>query len=608
MECIIKKQRDEILQRYYELVYPLNLKDNEYIKIHLSKIDAEGKRIEFDRFVRGFEEYREIIEKYRYNYNIYNELATIRGDPKEGKLNGQEKNLFRRQVLYLDYDKKDYPKLGEDVYQFTRMIKEKLPDLFIHAMYNSGGGFHFYISVDQTEKQRKITTLNKRIAELVGADSNACKVTQIARVPTTYNCKPQRKTGDGKYPLMLEIDHYQKHPNQVRKYHPLDIDNLIRKVQKSKEKSTQEEIQELPRQEWEYGFDGYDVKQYSCLCTEKVFREGAEKGERNAWLGRILVWLRRKGTTTAQISRLCLEWNARCRPPKPKQEFVDEIDGWNSWFSQYGMSKIGGCWWMVKDDSRVREMIQRQCDKLHCKQANDPYTSMGLSEKAGVRMSQKVLSQGKLSSKGRYQFSGYEYLVLTVLDKYLSGTGRKTLTIRELKRLMQYKKSDQWKLCMDIATFKKTLQMLETHKCIVLRDPPNKKYQMKRSVYDDKVIRLARGMKDMEQKGYVEFYYAAARAMIFRQITQRDYKVYLCIVNNLKNHSSCTLENLDKTLNMGQRNISGSVQKLETAHLLQVDKVYSDETGNIYNRYTLTDTCKWNQVTCLEEETDSYIR
>ena len=112
----------------------------------------------------------------------------------------------------------------------------------------------------------------------------------------------------------------------------------------------------------------------------------------------------------------------------------------------------------------------------------------------------------------------------------------------------------------------------------------------------------------MEQKGYVEFYYATARAMICRQITQRDYKVYLCIVNNLKNHSSCTLENLDKTLNMGQRNILGSVQKLETAHLLQVDKVYSDETGNVYNRYTLTDTCEWNEVTCLEEETDSYIR
>ena len=29
-------------------------------------------------------------------------------------------------------------------------IKDKLPDIFIHAIYNSGGGFHFYISIPKT--------------------------------------------------------------------------------------------------------------------------------------------------------------------------------------------------------------------------------------------------------------------------------------------------------------------------------------------------------------------------------------------------------------------------------------------------------------------------
>ena len=100
-----------------------------------------------DRFIHDFEEYLDIINKYRSNWNIYNELATVKKNPDEEKLNGKEKNLLHRQVLYIDYDKKDYPHLGDDVHKFTQLIKDKLPDIFIHAIYNSGGGFHFYISI-----------------------------------------------------------------------------------------------------------------------------------------------------------------------------------------------------------------------------------------------------------------------------------------------------------------------------------------------------------------------------------------------------------------------------------------------------------------------------
>ena len=215
-------------------------------------------------------------------------------------------------------------------------------------------------------------------------------------------------------------------------------------------------------------------------------------------------------------------------------------------------------------------------------------------------MNQKVLTDGKLSNKGKNKMSGYEYLILTVLDKYMPKTGRCCLTIRDLQYRMQYKKSGKWKLCMDISTFKNTLEALEEHKCITLSDP---KRRMAGTVsYDDKIIKLTRSLKDMESKGYIEFFYSVARAFICHQITQREYKVYLCILNNLKNHTSCTLDKMNQTLNIGERNIIGAIQNLEKAALLRVEHVYSSETGNKHNMYYPIDTDMWDGETSIELE------
>lgn len=552
-----------------------------------------------DRFIHDFEEYLDIINKYRSNWNIYNELATVKKNPDEEKLNGKEKNLLHRQVLYIDYDKKDYPHLGDDVHKFTQLIKDKLPDIFIHAIYNSGGGFHFYISIPKTTKNRKVTSINKEIADLVGADTNACKVTQIARIPTTFNFKLQYKMDDGNFPKVLEIDHYQNHPLQVKNFHPLNVDNLIRSVKNTKQQF-EFDIEELPLEEWNYDSGGYDVQQYDCLCTEKIFHEGADQGERNTWLGRIIVWLKRQNLPDFKITQRCKEWNTRCRPPKNPLELEKEIDGWYEWLSLHGISKIGGCWWSISDDSRAQEIVRKQCDKFHCKQALNSYTSLSISEDVGVKMNQKVLTDGKLSNKGKNTMSGYEYLILTVLNKYMPKTGRTSFTVRDLKYRMQYKKSGKWGLCMDISTFKKTLEALERHKCITLSD--SGRSRSGKVAYDDKIIKLTRTLKDMESKGYIEFFYSVARAFICHQITQREYKVYLCILNNLKNHTSCTLDKMNRTLNIGERNIISAIQSLEKAALLRVEHVYSSDTGNKHNMYYPIDTNLWNDETSIELE------
>ena len=200
------------------MLYPEKLKDNEYVALFFMKTDKngkvvigkDGKEVRFHEYAKNFEEYQYYIDKYRYNFHVYNALATVKigsdGDPHR-----REGNMVRQRVLFIDFDKKDFPDL-KNAYDFTKMIKEKLPSVFLHAYYDSGHGYHYYIIIQQTYKIRDISEFNKEVCSLVGADTNACKVTQVARIPCTFNRKnPDEK---GKFPMVKEIDHYRKHPQQ----------------------------------------------------------------------------------------------------------------------------------------------------------------------------------------------------------------------------------------------------------------------------------------------------------------------------------------------------------------------------------------------------------
>lgn len=587
------------------MLYPEKLKDNEYVALFFMKTDKngkvvigkDGKEVRFHEYAKNFEEYQYYIDKYRYNFHVYNALATVKigsdGDPHR-----REGNMVRQRVLFIDFDKKDFPDL-KNAYDFTKMIKEKLPSVFLHAYYDSGHGYHYYIIIQQTYKIRDISEFNKEICSLVGADTNACKVTQVARIPCTFN----RKNPDenGKFPMVKEIDHYRKHPQQVARFHPLNIENLKRTVNNTKKLFTTENIPEFPFTEWKYDTGGFDIKQYSCLCTEKVFHEGADEHERNTWLGRIIVWLTRQKYPAYKIEQMCHEWNTRCRPPKSIAETQDEIKGWYEWFEkpECSMEKIGGCWWNI-EDKRKSEMVCKQCDKFHCKQAANPYESMSISADVGVKINQKVLTDSKLSIKSKNSMSGYEYLILTVLDKYMPTASRAPFTVKDLKYRMQYKKHGKWQLCMDISTLKSTLEDLEKHKCIKVTDPTPTQCKKKNLTFDDKVIKLTRGLKDVDKEKYIVFYYSVARAFICHQITQNEYKVYLCILNNFKNGKSCTLEKMGIALDMEERNVLRAIQSLEKASLLKVDRIPPNDKGKKHNMYYPVDTDRWDDVTDIE--------
>lgn len=594
---MINNRQTEILKRYYDMLYPEKLKDNEYICLFLAKtddkgntvLDENGNEIKFHKYVKNFEQYQDCIKKYKHNFHMYNALATVKID-KNGELHRRETNMRQQKVLFIDFDKKDYPNL-KDAHDFTKMIKDKLPDLFLHAYYDSGHGYHYYIIIKPTCKIRELSDFNKELCGLIGADTKACKVTQVARIPCTFN----RKNPDenGKFPLVKEIDHYCNHPQLEKNFYPLNVDNLKKIVNDSKKPSTEPTLTR-----WEYDTCGFDIKQYNCLCTEKIFHEGAELHERNTWLGRIIAWLKGQHYSDCEIEKMCLDWNTKCRPPKSISELKSEITGWQKWLSEHGKS-IGGCWWNIKDE-RFSEIVHKQCDKFHCKQAINPYESMNISEDVGVKMNQKILVDSKLNTKGKNKMSGYEYLVLTVLDKYMPKTSRTPFTIKDLKYRMQYKKSGKWQLCMDISTFKKTLEELESHNCIKITDPAPSQCRNKKLTLDDKVIQLTKRLKDVDLDKYIIFYYSVARAFLCHQITQNEYKVYLCILNNLKNSKSCTLEKMSITLNMGKEHVLRAIQELEMASLLRVDRIPANNKDKQHNMYYPIDTKKWDAVTDIE--------
>ena len=149
------------------MLYPEKLKDNEYVALFFMKTDKngnvvigkDGKKVEFHKYARNFEEYQDYIDKFRYNFHAYNALATVKVG-SDGEPHRREGNMRQQRVLFIDFDKKDYPNL-KDAHDFTKMIRKKLPNVFLHAYYDSGHGYHYYIIIPPTCKIREISEFNK---------------------------------------------------------------------------------------------------------------------------------------------------------------------------------------------------------------------------------------------------------------------------------------------------------------------------------------------------------------------------------------------------------------------------------------------------------------
>jgi DNA-binding MarR family transcriptional regulator len=545
------------------MLYPKQLKENEYIRIlAVRKARKEGDK-DFTKavFVQSFEEFQDYIETHKHVFELYTTLATTRGC-----INGEEGSLRQRKVLYLDFDKKENKdiKTAQDCMD---IVKAKFPHLFIHAIINSGHGFHLYISIKPTCKLDEVKEINTRLIKAVGADQKAGLITQVVRIPTSYNMKHGEKT-----PVIVVNNFYEV----GEKFSAYKLPYLHKMLNEYEHVS--ERMEQLEKREYHLPAMGE-----AYYCVRKAEAEGVDEGKRNFWLGRIINYKTMYGFTPEQIERDCLEFNKRCRPPKNPEEIKRDIKSYSK--KNYHLL---GCYESFPEDSKERTYVEEMCFKSNCKTYYKG-TKVGINNGGGVRMNKKILTDKMLQTT-----SGYEYLVLTVLYRYKDYYARRGFTIKELKKRLTSPINK--KLCMDEKTFKGVLDSLI-----------NKKYiEIKMDNQDDPVskhkIKLVRKLNEFNQ-GYIEFYYSIANLLRFGIITQTDYKVYLCLVRNLDPQSTkySTYEQLASDLNMDASNIGKCIRKLDDVGCLTIKHVYSQK-GTKFNKYDLNNPNAFNGVVMEDEE------
>lgn len=500
------------------------LKSNEYIKAVAIRPESKDRRGYTKQFyIQNVSDLLETVKKYKYTCNLYIGLSTYldKGGAKE--------NAYARKVMFLDYDKKDYPQY-EDVKDFTEHIKRKLPYLFNHALVSSGNGFHFYIATQKTIDVTRSVRINKNLAKILGADLKAVSPTQLVRLPTSLNLKKEPK------PVNIISNNFGS-----VKFRPYSLNKLEQILSYAKQVEEIKAIEPLAPQQYQ------QISSYFCI--EKMLASGCKKGERNFCLGRITKYLQEiKGFRFDNALAKVQEWNRRCNPPKPVDEVASDFKRY--WKSDY---KLLGCQLSNPVDCSI---LERYCEKYNCKTICEESSENKISE-LEIKMDNHLI-QNKVLHKLR----GNHYLILSVLHIHSNG-----LTIQKLSE--EITNSQTGKCCLSRNTLKRILQHLSGAYV---------------SCNEFGVYKL----NDIANFGFghTRYYYSATILLINGVIKQQDYLVYLCLVRNLQQNRNVTYNTISEDTGIDVANISRYMQNLFKSKILLIEKGYN-EKGVLYNSYKL---------------------
>lgn len=568
-ECIISKiTQTEVLKRYYDLLFPEKLKDNEYIRMIALRRNKDGEvgKKEGDReirYIKSFSAFQWFINEFRETHDVYNQIATNYGK-KDGTITSQR----MRKVIYLDFDRKDYPNI-KDARDCTQLIKEKIPKLFLHGCINSGHGYHYYVSIHPTCNMKEVVEINKTLVSILGADIKAASPTQISRPPCTYNHKLDDGTYDyenkEKWSFVKVIDNRYGVGNQFKAFKLPYLSKLINYYNQE-----QENIKILEKQPYNYEI----LSEYPCyLCINKVLNEGADKGQRDFWLGRIVKMLQANGGYfESQIYSICQEYNTKCRPPKPKNIIEDDVK-----FYLEKDYKLLGCYESFKIDDPHRKFVEDQCDKAYCATYHNG-AKISIAEGQAARINKKILTR-----KNFRETKGHEFLIVTLLEVYKNSFGRRGFRVRNLQDLLY--SSIQKKNCIGERRLKELLEGLKEKNYIEIT--PDKK---KPDDFKECRLKMSRRLREFQQ-GYVEFYFSIANALIDGKISQLDYIIYIALVNNLQDRRKVTYDELAETIGLDElspNEIGKHIRKLSKERCLIIEKQYTDK-GYEWNKYKLID-------------------
>lgn len=124
----------------------------------------------------------------------------------------------------------------------------------------------------------------------------------------------------------------------------------------------------------------------------------------------------------------------------------------------------------------------------------------------------------------------------------------------------------------------------------------------KKAIFDENKIKLTKRLEEFK-KGYIEFYFSIAGALIDGRIDQIHYLVFITLLRNLSNKENVTYDQLAEDLMLDKQNIGKYIRKLQQERCLIVVKGYN-EKGNEYNRYRITSPEFFNTAVDLESENE----
>lgn len=524
------------LDKYLELLFDMDssgefiLADDEYIRLFI-RDSGNGKNI----YVRTVKALKTVIRKYHDNYNIYVGLATTKGE------NGTAEYMKSRKVLMLDFDKKDYPEL-KNVQDFRELVRKRLRQLYIHAIVDTGNGYHFYIAINKLTNVKRIADANRALAEIVGADIKATLTTQIARIPTSLNVKDI----DNKKSVNIVNNDLESRAATFKPYHLQKIEGMIEQASQNVEniKAFQEKFKLEPSENKEC------PKSCSYYCAECMLAKGCKQGERNFSLGRITKYLQRiKGYTKTNALKTVLDWNRRCQPPKSQSDIERDFN--NYWEKDY---KLLACNVPDKTDQAI---LDRYCDKNKC------VTIWEEKQESDIETEQMYFDNNILKNKVLRDLTGYHLVILSVLDFV-----DKALNIPKLTEYLTGRKAK--KCCMCYRTLRDKLDDLVKKKYVIY-DSFSNTYSINRKSY---------------KPTYTMYSYAATVQFINGIINQSEYMVYLCLTRNLQQNLKVTYDEIADNLGKQSSDIGDYIKGLHKAGLINVNQSYN-ERGVLYNTYKL---------------------
>ena len=457
-----------------------------------------------------------IQDRFPTYAECYFSVATV----KYGSQTKTTEDLFSRNCLVFDFD---------GVADATEIYERfKTVGLFCHCLINSGHGFHAYVFLDRRlyeEEFQQLQELNAYYVQKLQADPQANKVTQLLRIPGTFNCKDKLKR---KKVVLVSL------AEDIR---PYNYDELRRQMNK---KRSLPEIQK----------DFTDIPP----CVSALLENGAEEGERNFYLKRLVSYFQKETEKTDEnILNLAIRFGDNCKPPMNKNEVV--------YHTNYILNKEYNFFGCSNQDGMIQNLIDKFCDKAMCMQHQSCSNKIvqGDTIEDFVMILPERLCNFRKGGKG---LNGNKIAILTVVSAY------KEITNEKLREKLSDK--DGRMICNERAlnTLLKELQKQD----LIIK---NNGFWMVGSKLS----------KDMGRS--ILCSYHAVRRYIDSDLSKRALELYFVMARRLKNKQDCLQESLADELGVGQPTISKYIIELETNDFIIIRKDYTRNPQHPVNIYTL---------------------